>query len=264
VTPAEVDTCAPLLERERSEMRRESGVDLGKFIEDSTRALHGARTPEEQLKVVANRFDHRHWSKAWLPTDSSILSITKDPQRIEALRLQANLSHATLFLARYHRVLENGRRQEDSALRAFRWKEDAREELRKQPMRALVRGYVPQICLKLDQAQYGCQRGETIYRVRAILSPRIACRFPEKIAAYVAIFWVRVPEEGAQILEVEVNQERLVKMTYDELVHRQKLTSLAPDVNEVLIDAGLDPFRAPVMWRRWLRDRDEGRAPASN
>lgn len=191
-------------------------------------------------------------------------SISGDPQVIKALRLQTNLSHATLFLARYHRVIENGVRQENSALRAFYWKDDAKEEIRREPLRALVRSYLPHTCLGSDQAQYGCERGETIYRVRAILSPRIACRFPEKLAQYAAVFWVRVPPEGAQILEVEVNGQRLVKMTYDDLVHKQMLSALAPNVSEVLINAGLDPFRAPVMWRRWLRDRDTGRTPASN
>ena len=260
ISPNE-ETCTPIRERERAEMRRDAGVDLAKFIEDSTRALHGARSSEEQLKVVATRFDHRHWSKAWMPEESSV---SNNPELLKALRLQTNLSHATLFLSRYHRVIENGLRQESSALRAFYWKDDAREELRREPMRALVRSYLPHTCLGSDQIQYGCQRGETIYRVRAILSPRIACRFREKIGQYAAVFWVRVPPEGAQILEVEVNGQRIVKMTYDELVHKRMMSALAPNVSEVLLNAGLDPFRAPVLWRRWLRDRDEGRMPASN
>lgn len=269
----DADFCGPITQNERARFRRETGLDMVSFVEDSAREMHGARAAEDQLKIISSRFDHQRWSNAWLPgatvaSGSAGTSLGQsNAQVIEALRLQTGLSHASIFLSRYHRLIENGVRQEESALRAFQWHDEDLREIRKQPMRALVRSYLPRTCEGADQAQYGCERGEKIYRVRAILSPRIACRFPEKRDQYTAFFWVRVSDVNgrpeARIFEVEANGQRLVKMTYDELVHKQLLSVLMPNVSETLISAGLDPFRTPVLWRKWLQERFEARAPTS-
>lgn len=259
------ESCEPISEKERSRLRHESGVDIVSFVEESTKEMHGARSAEDRLRVVATRFDHENWSRAWLSA-AEWAEISKDPRVLRVLRLQTNLSHASLFLSRYHRVLENGRRQEDSALRVFSWKDDAKKEINAARMKVLVRGYIPHACTGADQIQYGCTRGETLYRLRAILSPRVACRFADKREQYAAVFWVRVAPTGARIVEVEANGERLVRMTYDDLANRKLLSVLAPNVSEVLISAGLDPFRVPLMWRRWIAPSQAGasRLPASN
>ncbi len=258
------ESCEPISESERTRLRRESGVDLVSFVESSTKELHSARSPEDQLKVVATRFDHANWSRAWLSAADEA-AVSDDPRVLRALRLQTNLSHASLFLSRYHRVMENGFNQEDSALRAFHWKEDAKNEINGARMKTLVRGYLPHTCVGADQAQYGCARGETLYRVRTIISPRVACRFADKREQYAAVFWVRISSEGARIVEVEANGQRLVKMTYDDLAHKKLLSVLSPNVSETLIGAGLDPFRVPMMWRRWIGQSETGeRTPASN
>lgn len=259
--------CESISNQDQERLKKDSGLDLAKFVEDSTRAMHSARTAEEQLRVIAAKFDHQRWSTAWGPG-----AVQSDPsergRRLrDTLRLQQSLGHASLFLARYHRILQSGVVQEASALRAFRWDASAEQEIRREPVRALVQGFVPHLCERADTSQYGCLNGETIYRVKALLSPRVACRFPEKKSHYSAVFWVRVSgprsHREARILEVEANGDRLVKMTYDDLMHKRLLSRLGPDVNETLIDAGLDPFRAPLVWRRLLQNDDVGRRPAS-
>ena len=257
------ETCQPIWPYDRSRLTSEAGLDLVSFIEDSTRLLHRARTPEEQLKVISSRFDHGTWSTAW-STGAKFTAV--DPRAREFLRLQTDLNHASLFLSRYNRIIENGKNQESAALRAFSWRSDAQRELQRDPMRVLVRGYLPHLCLKSDQAQYGCVRGETIYRIHTLLSPRVACRFEDKREQYAAVFWVRILKRAdgtreARISEVEANGESLVKNTYDDLTRRKLLSVLAPNVTETLAVAGLDPFRVPVMWRRWAHE--QSRSPAS-
>lgn len=265
--------CDSISEQDRLRLQKESGLDLVAFVEDSSRAMNQAHTPEDQLQVIASKFDHQRWSKAWLPSDASLVGSNDRENRIrEALRLQTSLSHASLFLTRYHRILEAGVRQETSALRAFHWDAGAQQELRREPVRALVRSFVPHTCSGSDTTQYGCEKGETLFRVKALLSPRLSCRFPDKKPYYAAVFWVRVSGSGAQrearILEVEANGDRLVRLTYEDLVHKRLMSMLAPNVSEILIDAGLDPFRTPVMWRRLIQaanaKTDGTRRPASN
>jgi hypothetical protein len=268
--------CDSISEQDRLRLQNEAGLDLVAFVEESSRAMNQARTSEDQLLVIASKFDHQRWSKAWMPSEASFFgrNSEREKQIRETLRLQTSLSHASLFLTRYHRILEAGVRQETSALRAFHWDSDAQQELRREPVRAMVRGYVPHICSGNDVVQYGCESGETVFRVKALLSPRLSCRFPDKKPYYAAVFWVRISGEGshreARILEIEANGDLLVKMTYDELVHKSLLSMLTPNVSEILIDAGLDPFRTPVMWRRLIQTAnskplsDQGRRPSSN
>lgn len=258
------ETCQPIWPYDRSLLTSDAGLDLVSFVEDSTRLLHRARTPEEQLKVISARFDHGTWSKAW---SNGAKMTAVDSRAREFLRLQTDLNHASLFLSRYNRIMENGKNQERAALRAFIWRSDAQRELQRDPMRVLVRGYLPHLCLKSDEARYGCVHGETIYRIHTLLSPRLACRFADKREQYAAVFWVRILKRAdgsreARISEVEANGERLVKNTYDDLTRRKLLSVLAPNVTETLAIAGLDPFRVPMMWRRWVRE--QGRSPASH
>jgi hypothetical protein len=98
-----------------------------------------------------------------------------------------------------------------------------------------------------------------LYRVHALISPQIACRFDDKREQYAVVFWMRVAPNSAgnleaRITEVEAHGQRLVRATYEELLHRRKLNVSAPDMTETLVLAGLDPFRAPIMWRRWSRE----------
>lgn len=250
------DDCVAISEADRWKLSAEAGQDLATFVEQSVREMHSAQGAENQLRVISGRFDSVGWSRSagTANGDSS-----------------ASLNYSALFLARYHRVLENGLRQEESALRAFHWQPDVQREIREVPLRAMVRGYSPYVCSGDDQKRYGCERGETLYRLRTLLSPRIACRFPDKRSQYAADFWVRVPRANQagggrpatpRILEVEVNGERLVKATYDEFAHRELLNALAPDAKEALTSAGLDPLRARTLWQRWQFSRDD-RRPAS-
>lgn len=257
-------TCDRITPYERSRLMSEAGVDVVSFVEDTTRLLHGARSSEEQLKVIANRFDHGTWSNAW---DNGASILPRDHRAREFLRMQTDLGHASLVLNRYNRLIENGKRQEGAALTAFKWRHEARKEIERSPMRVLVRGFIPHVCVGSDQAQYGCRRGETLFRVHTIISPRIACRFADKREQYAAVFWVRVQhkpfgDSEPRIIEVEANGQELVRQTYEDLLHRKKLSVLAPDVTETLAIAGLDPFRAPMLWRRWIRENGN-RRPAS-
>lgn len=258
-----LQTCDKITPYERSRLTSEAGFDVVGFVEESTHYLHTARNSEEQLRVIASRFDHQTWSNSWDQT--AILQ--RDPRAREYLQLQTDLGHASLVLARYNRIIENGKRQESAALSAFKWRPDARREIEREPMRVMVRGFLPHTCFGTDQAQYGCVRGETLYRIHTVISPRIACRFEDKREQYAAVFWVRLlhrPDGSVEprILEVEANGQELVRETYQELVLKKKLKVLAPDVTESLAVAGLDPFRTAMMWRRWVRDPG-GRTPAS-
>ena len=99
------------------------------------------------------------------------------------------------------------------------------------------------------------------------MSPRIACRFKDKREQYAVIYWIRVKDRQPKILEVDAKGNRLVKVTYDELEHRKLLSALSPNVTDVLHSAGLDPFRASVIWRQLNRpaanEVDGNRNPAA-
>lgn len=250
------DLCLPMGERDRKALLSATGADVIRFLEQSTIDLHRAKSAEDQLKVVALNFDHSNWSKAWTgpPTDEVVQSDNVLlGARVDDLSLQANLSHATMVLARYNRLLENGRRQETSALDAFHWQEEVRQEIRREPVRILVQSFLPYTCTKSDANYYGCAIGEKIYRVKSLMSPRIACRFKDKRDQYAVIYWIRVKDQRPKILEVDAKGQRLVKGTYDELEHRKFLSALSPNIADVLHSAGLDPFRATAIWRQMNR-----------
>ncbi len=253
---SEEDLCLPLGERDRKALLGATGVDVIRFLEQSTVELHRAISVEDQLKVIALHFDHGNWSKAW----SAGANGGEAP-------LQTNLSYASMVLARYNRVLENGRRQEASALKAFQWQEEVRQEINREPMRILVQSFLPYKCEKTDASYYGCSPGETIYRVKSLMSPRIACRFKDKREQYAVAYWIRVKDRQPKILEVDAKGQRLVKVTHDELEHRKLLSALSPNVSDTLQSAGLDPFRAGVIWRQINRGSeiaaDQNRVPAA-
>lgn len=255
VTDSEEDLCLPMGERDRKALLRATGVDVIRFLEQSTADLHRAKSAEDQLKVIALNFDHVNWSKAWSVESGGV-----------EFHLQTNLSHASMVLARYNRLLENGRRQEASALTAFHWQEEIRQEINREPVRILVQNYLPYKCERTDASYYGCTPGETIYRVKSLMSPRIACRFKDKRDQYAVVYWIRVKDGQPKILEVDATGGRLVKVTYDELEHRKLLSTLSPNVSDVLQSAGLDPFRAVVIWRQMNRGNhigvDPSRVPA--
>jgi hypothetical protein len=231
-------------ERDRKALVRATGVDVIRFLEQSTRELHRAISAEDQLRVIASSFDHANWSKAWIGLAESVG---------DDAHSQANLSHASMVMARYNRLLENGRRQETSALKAFHWQEEVRQELNREPVRILVQSFRPYKCEKSDASYYGCELGEMIYRVKSLMSPRIACRFKEKRDQYAVVYWVRVKDRLPKILEVDAKGQRLVKVTFDEVEHRKVLSALAPNVSDILQSAGLDPLRAVVLWRQTNR-----------
>lgn len=251
--------CRPMSAAERENLKEESGSDIASFIEESTKRLHAALTPEEQMEVIATRFDHKRWSEAWSAGKYDEKNTPDDNEK-----LQLNLTHATLFLSRYHRLIDNGRRQEDSAARAFRWPTADIEEMQREPMRAMVRKFRSMSCGLAETEQYGCRDGETIWMVQTVLSPRLACRFSEKREQYQATFWVRVTPDGARIVEVDANSQRLVKSTYAELEQRELLTIISPKVNELLIGAGLDPLRIPTLWRLWQAPAGTKTPPTAN
>jgi hypothetical protein len=244
VTDSEKDLCLPMGERDRKALLGATGVDVIRFLEQSTVELHRAKSAEDQLKVIALHFDHGNWSKAW----------NAEASGSEAL-LQTNLSHASMVLGRYNRLLENGRRQETSALKAFHWQEEIRQEINREPVRILVQSFHPHQCGKMDASYYGCAPGETIYRIKSLMSPRIACRFKDKRDQYAVVYWIRVKDRQPKILEVDAKGLRLVKVTYDEIEHRKLLSALSPNVTDILQSAGLDPFRAGVVWRQMNQNR---------
>lgn len=260
------ELCLPMGERDRKALAHATGTDVIRFLERSTADLHRAKAAEDQLKVMALHFDHRNWSKAWLGSEISPEVDSSGLNGAESL-LQTNLSHASMVLSRYNRLLENGRRQEASALKAFHWQDEVRQEIRQEPVRLLVQSYQPYTCTKTDASYYGCAKGETIYRVKSLMSPRIACRFKDKREQYAVIYWIRVKDQQPKILEVDAKGNRLVKVTYDELEHRKLLSALSPNVTDVLHSAGLDPFRASVIWRQLNRPSggvaDGNRNPAA-
>lgn len=248
------ELCLPMAERDRKALFNATGIDVIRFLEQATADLHIAKTAEEQLKVMALRFDHRNWSTAWIKPQAR-----GTRQSGSEILMQANLSHASMVLARYKRLLENAKRQEASALKAFHWQDEVRQEIHRHAVRLLVQSYRPHTCTKTDASYYGCTSGETIYRVKSLMAPRIACRFKEKREQYAVTYWIRVQDRQAKILEVDAKGHRLVKVTYDELDHRKSLSALAPNVNpnvsvnEVLQSAGLDPYRAGMIWRHLNR-----------
>jgi hypothetical protein len=245
VTDSEEGLCLPMGERDRKALLGATGADVIRFLEQSMVDLHRAKSAEDQLKVIALHFDHVNWSKAWNAEASSGESL-----------LQKNLSHASMVLARYNRLLENGRRQEASALKAFHWQEEVREEIHREPVRILVQSFLPYKCSKTDASYYGCAPSETIYRVKSLMSPRIACRFKDKRDQYAVVYWIRVKDGQPKILEVDAKGHRLVKVTYEELEYRKLRSALSPNVADVLQSAGLDPFRAGVLWRQMNRGSD--------
>lgn len=264
VLPNDEDLCLPMGERDRKLLASSTGTDVIQFLEQAALELHSAKAAEEQLKVMGLRFDHQNWSKAWNAAGGDSESAASSESA-----LQANLSHASMVLSRYNRLLENGRRQETSALKAFHWQEEVRQEIRREPVRILVQSYSAYTCSKADASYYGCASGEAIYRVKALMSPRIACRFKDKREQYSVVYWIRVKDKAPKILEVDARGNRLVKVTYDELVHRKLLSALSPNVSEVLQSAGLDPFRAMMLWRKLngvgpFAVADESRGPAGS
>ncbi len=256
--------CQAISGFDRTRLTSWAGVDVVGFVESTTRILHAARSTEERLRVIAARFDHLAWSTAW---SQGQMFPSVSARANENLRLQTDLNHSSLFLSRYGRLIENGKSQEAAALRAFAWEPSVAREFKSQPMRTVVQSYLPHICTNDDARQYGCFRGETMYRVSALVSPRIACRFNEKQEQYTAVYWVRIKRATggrfeARIMEVEANGERLVKLTYDDLQSRKLLSVLSPSMTRSLMEANLDPFRAPILWRRWTIEPT--RRPASH
>ncbi len=262
------DLCLPMGERDRKQLQKASGADVIQFLEKATFDLHSANVAEEQLKIMAKSFDHQTWSKAWIGSGANSAFKPYEAANASDIAsddsvLQTNLSHASMVLTRYNRLLENGRRQETSALKAFHWQEEVRQEINHAPVRILVQSYASYSCSRSDVNYYGCALGEPIYRVKALMSPRIACRFKDKREQYQVVYWIRVKDKVPKILEVDAKGHRLVKVTYDELVHRELLSVLSPNVGEVLTTAGLDPFRAVVIWRQLNRAPAQGRDPAA-
>lgn len=247
--------CAPIAAEDRARIKAAAGHDLVAFIEESTHQLHAAKNAEDMLRTVAQRFDHQRWTSAW------IVDSRAETSGVETTASrQLGLTHATSFLARYQRLLQNGRRLEDSAIRGFQWPSDAISEMRREPVRAMVRDYRVMDCEIAQTARYGCRHGEKIWILQTVLSPRVACRFQEKREQYQAAFWLRTGDHGPRVMEVESGGQRLVSMTYDELAQRELLVKLASpgalnQLNDLLIAAGLDPFRAPALWRFWLSSR---------
>lgn len=264
------DLCLPMGERERKKVANEAGVDVVGFLESATSEFHSASSPEEQLRVLGTRFDHINWSRALVKSARSKIAETQfhqtntvalgadDPLRQATTKdgdvaLQANLTHATFFLSRYNRLVDLARRHEVSALRAFHWEEEIRQEMSHRPARVLVQKYDVSSCGRNEAKTYGCDLGEKLFLVKALLSPRVACRFREKRDQYQLTYWIRVRSGEAKILEVDSRRERLVKKTFDEQVNRQFAAILSPDLNKQLPVAGLEPFRAVMIWREVTR-----------
>lgn len=275
-SPSE-DLCLPMGEKERRKISSEAGTDVIQFLEQLTNEFHSTTSPEEQLQILGTHFDHLNWSRALMSHAKTKLvenpkdqhdyattpfgsAFTKDGD----VTLQANLSHAMLFLSRYNRIVEMTRRHERSALSAFRWDEEIRHEMARQPARVLIQKYQVAICSREDSKTYGCHPGEKMFLVKSLLSPRLACRFPEKREQYVVTYWVRVREGVPKILEVESLRERLVKKTYDEQSNRQFAAILSPDLDVLLSSAGIVgvvPLRAVMIWRELTEKK--AREPAS-
>lgn len=270
------DLCLPMGERERRKATSEAGVDLVGFLESTTSEFHSAASPEEQLRILGTKFDHISWSRALVNSakskiaESQILPVStaeaEDPLRYATTKegdvaLQANLTHAALFLNHYNRLVDLARRQEVSALRAFHWEEEIRNEMSHQPARVLIQKFDVSSCGRSEAKTYGCELGEKLFLVKTLLSPRLACRFRDKRDQYQVTYWIRVRSGEPKILEVDTRRERLVKKTYDEQKNRQFAAILSPDLNALLPRAGLEPFRAVMIWREV--NRSTSREPAS-
>jgi hypothetical protein len=259
------DLCLPMGEKERRKISSEAGADVIRFLENLTNEFHSTNSPEAQLQILGTHFDHLNWSRALMShARSSLAEDTTNPHSYApslidsaftkdgAVTLQSNLSHAILFLGRYNRIVEMTRRHERSALSAFRWADEIRHEMVRQPARVLIQKYHVAICGRGDSKTYGCHKGEKIFLVKSLLSPRLACRFPDKRQQYVVTYWVRVREGVPRVLEVESLRERLVKKTYDEQANRRFAAILSPDLDVLLSHAGIVgvvPLRAVMIWR---------------
>lgn len=264
------DLCLPMGERERRKIANEAGADVVGFLEKTTDEFHSAPSAEEQLKLLGSHFDHMTWSRALVKSAKSKIAETRvagadteDPLKNATTKegdvaLQANLTHATLFLSHYNRLVDLARRHEVSALRAFHWEEEIRQEMSRRPARVLVQKYDVANCGRSEAKTYGCEVGEKLFLVKTLLSPRLACRFREKRDQYQVTYWIRVRAGEAKILEVDSRRERLVKKTYDEQSNRQFAAILAPDLNALLPKAGLEPFRAVMIWREVNRSSKSG------
>lgn len=255
------DLCLPMGERERGKAASEAGVDLVGFLESTTNEFHSATLPEEQLRILGSKFDHISWSRALVKTAKSKIAEkevapldVEDPLKYATTKegdvsLQANLTHATLFLNHYNRLVDLARRHEASALRAFSWDEEIRNEMSRSPARVLIQKYDVASCGRSEAKTYGCEIGEKLFLVKTLLSPRVACRFRDKRDQYQVTYWIRVRSGKPKILEVDTRRERLVKKTYDEQRIRQYAAILSPDLSTLLPRAGLEPFRAVMIWR---------------
>ncbi len=259
------DRCESLAENEKSRLAAAAGANLVEFLESVSNELHSTSNPEQQLKLLAANFDHLNWSRALMSRafaqlsdePSNNMNSSRDQmKRIMTkngdVSLQANLSHALLFLTHYNRILGMTRRQELSALSAFRWDLKDRHEISRKPASLLIQSYEIATCQADEAEVYGCSLGEKLFLLRALLSPRLACRFLLKRDHYVITYWIRVGGGVPKILEVESMRERLVQKTKDEQSRRRFASFLSPDLDLLLPRAGMPgvvPLRAVMIWR---------------
>ena len=120
--------------------------------------------------------------------------------------------------------------------------------------------------MKNEKEQYGCRRGEDLYLVRILMSPLMACRFPDKMDSYSSQYWVRVGATGLKIVEIEIGGVKIARQSKDELVNRYVLTEGSSVKNSlgVLTNAGLMGIESPRVLHLWLQwTQPASRRPAS-
>lgn len=231
------DASVFLSKETRVKVARAAGQDIVQFVEGTASLLHAAKSDEEKLKIIAERFDHEHWVES--------------------------LSQAATFLAQYNRVLMNSRRQEDSAMRAFAWSKEQQAHLASNPLLARASNLRSIECMKNEKDEYGCKRGESIWLVKLLVSPMIACRFPEKLDAYSIQFWVRMTTVGPRVIEIQANNQQLVRTAKEELaskkVFAQGSASTGVRATSLASLEGLNVERITALWRSWLKAQGSGK-----
>lgn len=227
------DSSIVLPRETRERAMRAAGQDIVQFAEATAMAFHLASTDEMKLKIIAESFDHETWSES--------------------------LTQAATFLNLYNRVMENSRRQEESALRAYSWSKEQRSFLTNHPLDVRVSNLRSMECMKNEKDEYGCKRGETVWLVKLLVSPMIACRFPEKLDAYSVQYWVRMTPQGPRVIEIQANRSQLVKTAKESLESRkilvQGVTPTAARAASIASLEGLNLDRMTALWRKWLKAR---------
>ena len=257
------ELCELVADEERGMVARQAGADVVEFAEATARALARSST-EGQLQMVAEKFDHLRWQEA--AASSAELASGGERVREKVMGSSWTLEQAAAVLVHYNRTIENSKRQVDSALRAFRWNSEQEKQLRADPIGMKATGWRRISCMKNEKEQYGCRRGEDLYLVRILMSPLVACRFPDKMDSYLSQYWVRVGPGGLKIVEIEISGVKIARQSKDELVNRYVLTegSSAAKSSTILTNAslmGLESQRVLRLWRRWIEPAS--RLPAS-